>query len=48
MNSLDKWSVIFAAVAFLYCVITVGLFAPAVIADYVNAGGLCVALPGLS
>ena len=48
MNSLDKWSVIFAAVAFVYCVLSLGLFAPELMADYVDVEDVCFALTGLS
>jgi len=48
MNSLDKWSVIFAAVAFVYCVLSLGLFAPELIADYVDVEDACLSLAGLS
>jgi hypothetical protein len=48
MNSLDKWSVIFAAVAFLYCVLSLGLFAPSLIVEYVNTSGDCIAIIGTS
>ena len=48
MTSVDKWSVIFAAVVFVYSVLSLGIFAPVLMSTYVDAQDVCVALIGMS
>jgi len=48
MSSLDKWSVIGAAFAFIYCILTLGLIGPELMAQYLSNSGACEMLQGLS